>query len=73
MSTPARLHKVEKKEVTFMDIIGKLENVLLRYGHILIPIAILLALLGFVAFCFLICGASAVESGVEYNAFERII
>jgi hypothetical protein len=71
--TPARLHKVEDNEVTFMDIHEKIEGVLLRYGHILIPLIVILALIGFVAICFLICGASATESGLQYNQMENIV
>ena len=71
MSTPARLHK--KEEGTLMDLHKKMEGILLRYGHILIPLIVILALIGFVALCFLICGASATESGLQYNQMENII
>ena len=72
--TPARLHKVENtNEVNFMDIYNKMEGILLRYGHILIPIFLILALIGFVGLCFFICGASATESGLQYNQMENIV
>ena len=75
MNTPARLHKQQEKEVDIMmkTIQQKAENILLRYGYILIPLLIVLALIGFVALCFVICGASATDSGVQDNAMEKII
>ena len=75
MSTPARLHKQQEKEVDIMmkTIQQRAENIILRYGHILIPLLVVLALIGFIALCFVICGASATDSGVQYNAMEKII
>ena len=70
---PVRLQKVEDNEVTLMDIHEKIEGVLLRYGHILIPILLIIALIGFMAICFLICGTSATESGLQYNQMENIV
>ena len=72
MNTPARLHKQEENPMIF-NIDEKVENILLRYGYILIPLLVVLALIGFVALCFVICGASATDSGVQYNAMDKII
>ena len=75
MSTPARLNKVEENEVDIMldEIQRRIGNFIYRYAFILVPLAILVGLIAFIALCFVVCGVSATDSGVQYNAMEKII
>ena len=45
----------------------RIEEWAVKYAHILLPIAIVVGILLFVALCFAICGVSAVESGTQYR------
>ena len=71
MSKPVRLGKTD--DHSFNSIFGRIEKWAYRNAHILLPIFIILGLIVFVALCFLICGASATESGLQYNQFDKII
>ena len=73
MSKPVRLDKQDNGNNFSFNVFGRIEKWAFRYAHILLPIFIVLGLLLFVAFCFVICGASATESGLEYNQFQNII
>ena len=66
--TPVRLHK--EQNFSFME---KVDDWAIRHAHILLPLCIITLLVLFVLLCYALVGLSAVESGVKYNQFERII
>ena len=72
---PVRLQKVEDNEVNIMleGIQRRMRAFFIKYAFILVPLAILVGLIAFIALCFVVCGVSATESGVQYNAMEKII
>ena len=65
---PVRLHKEEN--FTSME---KIDDWAIRHAHILLPLCIITLLVLFVLLCYSLVGISATESGIEYNAMERII
>ncbi len=69
MSTPVRLHKKPTREDYMRDINCWIQ----RNFYILCAIAIMILLVVFVVACFTIVGASATESGVQYNHFQDVI
>ena len=71
-NTPVRLYK-KQEDTMFERLFQWIERFALRYAHILLPIALILALALFVALCFILCGASATDSGVVYNQFNNTI
>ena len=73
MSRPVRLDKQDNGNSFSFKILDRIEKWAFRYAHIILPLFIILGLLLFIAFCFVICGASATESGMQYNQLERII
>ena len=70
MSKPARLGKQDNVHLYNHS---AMEEWLL--SHSLLCLIILMAVLTalFVLLCFVICGVSATESGVQYNQFNNII
>ena len=66
MSKPARLGKK-------MTIQEQVTEWAWRNLHILLPIVFVLLIVLFVLTCYAIVGVSATDSGVQYNAMERII
>lgn len=66
MSKPARLGKK-------MTIQEQVNEWAWRNLHILLPIVFVLLIVLFVLTCYAIVGVSATDSGVQYNAMERII
>ena len=68
MSKPVRLAKQDEYSFSY-----KMEQWAYRNAHILLPLFIIIALVLFILLCFAICGASATESGIKYNQFERLI
>lgn len=61
MNQPARLHKIENESVN-----DKIECFALRYANIIVPLALIILVLLFVALAYVVIGVSAVESGTYY-------
>ena len=51
----------------------KIEAFIARHFYLIMVLFMLILLVAFVTVCFAIVGASATDSGVTYNAMERII
>ena len=74
MSSPARLHKVEDK--TTME---KIDQVLMRYAHILLPILVVILIFLIIMVIVAIVNMSStpnisvVESGNYYNHLKDVI
>ena len=68
MSKPVRLAKSEN-----YTLLERLDVWAIRHAHILLPLLIVMLLVLFVLLCYALVGVSATESGIEYNAMERII
>ena len=68
MNQPVRLGK----EVN-MSLQDKIEQFVLDHAMFFIILAIVLMLALFITICVMMCGASATESGLQYNQFENII
>ena len=66
--TPVRLHK--EQNFSFME---KVDDWAIRHAHIILPLCVIILLVLFVLLCYALVGVSATESGIEYNAMERII
>ena len=74
MSRPVRLNKQHDNRNNFsFKVSRRIEQWAFRYAHIILPLALLLGLLLFIAFCYTICGASATDSGLTYNQMERLV
>lgn len=75
--TPARLDKKPDNQFEFdnfcYNLQQKMEAFILRHASIFMVILIILFLLLFVLVLYLICGASATESGNLYNHFSDVI
>ena len=65
---PVRLGKQENFSFT-----ERVDEWAISHAHIILPLCIIIALILFVALCYAIIGVSATDSGVQYNAMERII
>ena len=52
---------------------NKIEAYIARHFYLIMVLFMLILLVVFVTVCFAIVGASATDSGVTYNAMERII
>ena len=59
---PVRLAKVEE-----MSLNAKIERFALKYAHIIVPAAIIILMILFVALAYAMIGVSATESGTLYN------
>ena len=68
MNQPVRLAKVET-----MSIQDRIEQFVLDHAMFFMILAIVLMLALFITICVMMCGASATESGLQYNQFENII
>ena len=77
MTSKVRLGKKPEKNNQFdnfcYNLQQKMEAFILRHASIFMVILIILFLLLFVLVLYLICGASATESGNLYNHFSDII
>ena len=65
---PVRLHK----EVN-MSLSDRLEEFVLNHAVFFLTLAIVLLMALFITLCVAMCGASATDSGLQYNQLERII
>ena len=71
---PVRLAKVEEpKGADMTKIIRMVEAAILRHPTLFLTLFMILAMLLFIVIIFTVCGASATESGLQYNQFQRII
>ena len=52
---------------------NKIEAYIARHFYLIMVLFMLILLVVFITVCFAIVGASATDSGVTYNAMERII
>ena len=74
MSKPVRLNKVDNSNKCNFDwLMDKIEAWVQSHALLLLIISICLLMSLFVTLCFMLCGVSAVQSGVQYNAYSRII
>lgn len=75
MNNKPRLHKQTDNfdHFCYENLQRKMEAFILRHASIFMVILIILFLLLFVLVLYLICGASATESGNLYNHFSDII
>lgn len=75
MSTPARLHKQQEKEVDIMlfNIDERIERFAMRYAPAILLICTILMMVLLIALCFALFGNGAVDSGVQYNHLGDII
>ena len=70
---PVRLHKVDEDFSILNKLMDRIEEWV--WEHTTLCLFVLMALLTalFVVLMFAIVGVSATDSGVQYNAFDRII
>lgn len=78
MTSKVRLEKKPEKSnyvdhFCYENLQYKMEAFILRHASIFMVILIILFLLLFVVMLYLLCGASATESGNMYNHFSDII
>ena len=73
MSKPKSLYKVDNTNSNFDWLMDKIEAWVQTHALLLLIISVCLLMSLFVTLCFAIVGVSAVESGVQYNAYSRII
>ena len=74
MSKPKTLYKVDTSNKCNFDwLIDKIEAWVQSHALLLLIISVCLLMSLFVTLCFMICGVSAVESGVQYNSYSKII
>ena len=64
---PVRLQKVEEQKTS------KFETWTLAHANIIVPILFVLMMIMFVVVVYGIVGASATESGIQYNHFQDVI
>ncbi|WP_405303463.1 hypothetical protein, partial [Methanobrevibacter sp.] len=67
MSAPVRL----QKEVN-MSVRDSIEDFIIAHATFFLALGIILMLAVFITFCVMICGASATDSGLQYNQMEQI-
>ena len=67
MSAPVRL----QKEVN-MSVRDSIENFIIAHATFFLALGIVLLMALFITFCVMICGASATDSGLQYNQLENI-
>ena len=67
MNQPARLHKIESESVN-----DKIECFALRHANIIVPLALIILVLLFVALAYAVIGVSAVESGTYYYHLNQV-
>ena len=65
---PVRLAKEDN-----FTVMERVDEWAISHAHILLPLCIIIALILFVALCYALIGVSATDSGVQYNAMEKII
>ena len=72
---PVRLQKVEEENQIppFNILRNKVEAWILNHAALCLIVAICLLMALFVTLIFVLTGVSAVESGVQYNGFDKII
>ena len=73
MSKPKSLYKVDNTNSNFDWLMDKIEAWVQTHALLLLIVLVCLLMSLFVTLCFMICGVSAVESGVQYNAYSKII
>lgn len=75
--TPARLDKQSNVDKNFFccnsSLLDKVDAWCNHHAIFCLSILFILVSLLFVALCFALCGASATESGLQYNQFNSII
>jgi len=75
---PVRLSKVESKADdvilrTYHSFMGKVEAWILNHAMLCLIVLMCLLMALFVVLIFALTGVSATDSGVQYNAFDKII
>ena len=75
---PVRLEKVEKKAddvllTLYHSIMNRVEAWVLSHAFLCLIILTCFLMAAFVVLIFLLTGVSATESGVQYNAFDKIV
>jgi hypothetical protein len=76
MSKPARLHKKEPQNDIYSfynSLINRVEAWVNTHALLCLTVAICMLMALFVVVIFLLVGVSATDSGVTYNAMEKII
>lgn len=68
MSAPVRL----QKEVN-MSLRDSIESFIIAHATFFLALAIVLMMALFITMCVMMCGASATDSGLQYNQMEQII
>ena len=75
---PVRLEKVEEKAddvilTLYHSIMNRVEAWVLSHAFLCLIILTCFLMAAFVVLIFLLTGVSATESGVQYNAFDKIV
>ena len=75
---PVRLEKVEKKAddvllTLYHSIMNRVEAWVLSHAMLCLIVLMCFLMAAFIVVIFLITGVSATESGVQYNAFDKIV
>ena len=65
--------RLQKQQKTRTEISRRIESYIARHFYLIMVLFMLILLVVFITVCFAIVGASATDSGVTYNAMERII
>ena len=73
MSKPVRLHKVDEDFSILNKLLGMIEAWMLNHATLCLFVLFSVLMALFVVLMFAIVGVSATDSGVQYNAFDRII
>ena len=75
---PVRLEKVESKtddviKTLYKSIMGRIEAWVLSHAMLCLIVATSFLIALFTVVIFVMVGVSATESGIQYNAFDKII
>ena len=75
---PVRLEKVEERAddvilILYHSIMNRVEAWVLSHAMLCLIVLMCFLMAAFVVVIFLITGVSATESGVQYNAFDKIV
>ena len=66
-------NSVRLSKETNMTLKDSIERFVLNHATFFLALAIVLMLAVFITFCVMICGASATDSGLQYNQFDNVI